>query len=109
MSTARRARSPCADARLVAPQPWSGPGPVAHPVFKTGGARHTALEGSTPSPFRMSDRDRLRDLPSVDRLATAVARAELQARREELLNGAGAGVADETVDLVARARARLRP
>jgi hypothetical protein len=32
----------------------------------------------------MSDRDRLRDLPSVDRLATAVARAELQARREEL-------------------------
>jgi hypothetical protein len=34
----------------------------------------------------MSDRDRLRDLPSVDRLATAVARAELQARREELLN-----------------------
>jgi hypothetical protein len=33
----------------------------------------------------MSDRDRLRDLPSVDRLASAVARAELQARREELL------------------------
>jgi hypothetical protein len=33
---------------------------VAHPVFKTGGARQTALEGSTPSPFRMSDRDRLR-------------------------------------------------
>jgi hypothetical protein len=31
---------------------------VAHPVFKTGGARHTALEGSTPSPFRMSDRHR---------------------------------------------------
>ncbi len=30
-----------------------------------------------------SDRDRLRDLPSVDRLATAVARAELKARREE--------------------------
>ncbi|HEV2777436.1 MAG TPA: L-seryl-tRNA(Sec) selenium transferase, partial [Solirubrobacteraceae bacterium] len=57
----------------------------------------------------MSDRDRLRDLPSVDRLATAVARAELQARREELLNGTDAGVADETVDLVARARGRLRP
>ena len=36
--------------------PWSGPGPVAHPVFKTGGARQTALEGSTPSPFRTSDR-----------------------------------------------------
>jgi L-seryl-tRNA(Ser) seleniumtransferase len=81
---------------------------VAHPVFKTGGARHTALEGSTPSPFRMSDRDRLRDLPSVDRLATAVARAELQARREELLNGGEEGD-DTTVDLVARARARLRP
>ncbi len=56
----------------------------------------------------MSDRDRLRDLPSVDRLATAVARAELQARRAELLDGAGADAA-ETVDLVARARARLRP
>jgi len=82
---------------------------VAHPVFKTGGARHTALEGSTPSPFRMSDRDRLRDLPSVDRLATAVARAELQARREELLDGTHAGTDDATVDLIARARARLRP
>jgi L-seryl-tRNA(Ser) seleniumtransferase len=81
---------------------------VAHPVFKTGGARQTALEGSTPSPFRMSDRDRLRDLPSVDRLATAVARAELQARRDELLNGAAAGD-DTAVDLVAGARARLRP
>jgi L-seryl-tRNA(Ser) seleniumtransferase len=80
---------------------------VAHPVFKTGGARHTALEGSTPSPFRMSDRDRLRDLPSVDRLATMVARAELQARREELLDGDADD--DTTVDLVARARARLRP
>jgi L-seryl-tRNA(Ser) seleniumtransferase len=56
----------------------------------------------------MSDRDRLRDLPSVDRLASAVARAELQARREELLTGTDAG-AGETVDLVARARARLRP
>ena len=55
----------------------------------------------------MSDRDRLRDLPSVDRLATAVARAELQARREELLHGAADG--DATVDLVARARARLKP
>jgi L-seryl-tRNA(Ser) seleniumtransferase len=82
---------------------------VAHPVFKTGGARHTALEGSTPSPFRMTpDRDRLRELPSVDRLATAVARAELQARREEILDGGGAGD-DAAVDLVERARARLRP
>jgi L-seryl-tRNA(Ser) seleniumtransferase len=82
---------------------------VAHPVFKTGGARQTALEGSTPSPFRMSDRDKLRDLPSVDRLATAVARAELQARREELLNGGDSETADPPVDLVAGARARLRP
>jgi L-seryl-tRNA(Ser) seleniumtransferase len=56
----------------------------------------------------MSDRDKLRDLPSVDRLATAVARAELQARRAELLDGGGGGD-DTTVDLVARARARLRP
>ena len=82
---------------------------MAHPVFKTGGARHTALEGSTPSPFRMTDRDLLRDLPSVDRLATAVARAELQARREELLDGTHAGADEATVDLIARARARLRP
>jgi L-seryl-tRNA(Ser) seleniumtransferase len=49
-------------------------------------------------------RERLRALPSVDRLATAVARAELADRRAELLGGA----ADE-VDLVARARDRLRP
>jgi hypothetical protein len=81
---------------------------VAHPVFKTGGARHSALEGSTPSPFRMSDRDRLRDLPSVDRLSIAVARAELRERCEELFTGTDAG-AGETVDLVARARVWLRP
>jgi hypothetical protein len=54
---------------------------VAHPVFKTGGARHTALEGSTPSPFRMS----LRDLPTVDRLETAVSRAELRIHDDRLL------------------------
>jgi len=48
--------------------------------------------------------DRLRELPSVDRLATAVARAELADRRAALLAGA-----DDEVDLVARARARLRP
>jgi L-seryl-tRNA(Ser) seleniumtransferase len=47
--------------------------------------------------------ERLRALPSVDRLATAVARAELGARRRELL----AGTADDDVDLVQRARARL--
>jgi L-seryl-tRNA(Ser) seleniumtransferase len=47
---------------------------------------------------------RVRALPSVDRLATAVARAELEARRAELL----AGATDE-VDLVDRARARLTP
>ena len=57
----------------------------------------------------MTDRDLLRDLPSVDRLATAVARAELQARREELLDGTHAGADEATVDLIARARARLRP
>jgi L-seryl-tRNA(Ser) seleniumtransferase len=48
--------------------------------------------------------DRLRALPSVDRLATAVARAELADRRAQLL----AGARDE-VDLVSRARERLRP
>ena len=48
--------------------------------------------------------DRLRALPSVDRLAIAVARAELAERRAELLAGA-----DDDPDLVARARARLRP
>ncbi len=30
---------------------WSGPGPVARPVFKTGGRGTPALEGSTPSPL----------------------------------------------------------
>lgn len=49
---------------------------------------------------------RLRALPSVDRLATAVARAELADRRAALL--AGDGVAGDD-DLVAAARARLRP
>ena len=48
--------------------------------------------------------DRLRALPSVDRLATSVARAELADRRAELL----AGARDEA-DLVERARERLRP
>ena len=48
--------------------------------------------------------DRLRALPSVDRLATAVARAELADRRAELLAGA-----QDEVDLVARTRERLRP
>ena len=45
---------------------------------------------------------RVRALPSVDRLAIAVARAELDARRAELLAGASGDV-----DLVERARARL--
>ena len=49
---------------------------------------------------------RLRSLPSVDRLATAVARAELDARRRELLAGAES---DDEVDLVARAVSRLAP
>jgi L-seryl-tRNA(Ser) seleniumtransferase len=50
-------------------------------------------------------RAQLRALPSVDRLATAVARAELEARRGEILAGTG----DRQVDLVARARTRLEP
>ena len=49
--------------------------------------------------------ERLRALPSVDRLATAVARAELDARRRELLGGAG----EDDVDLVARALSRMAP
>src|SRR5262245_20232026 len=49
-------------------------------------------------------RERLRDLPSVDRLATSVARAELAERRAELLAGA-----TDDVDLISRARGRLRP
>jgi L-seryl-tRNA(Ser) seleniumtransferase len=46
--------------------------------------------------------ERLRALPSVDRLANAVARAELAARRQELLDGDC-----DQVDLVQRARGRL--
>ena len=49
-------------------------------------------------------RRRLRSLPSVDRLATAVARAELHARRSELVAGDRA-----ERDLVEAARARMRP
>ena len=49
-------------------------------------------------------RERLRALPSVDRLATAVARAELADRRTDLLAGA-----EDDPDLVVRARSRLRP
>jgi L-seryl-tRNA(Ser) seleniumtransferase len=50
------------------------------------------------------DPSRLRELPSVDRLATSVAKAVLQDRRAELLGGA-----DDEPDLVERATARLRP
>jgi L-seryl-tRNA(Ser) seleniumtransferase len=49
--------------------------------------------------------ERLRALPSVDRLAVAVARAELAERRAALLAGEDPG--DD--DLVAAARTRLRP
>jgi L-seryl-tRNA(Ser) seleniumtransferase len=57
---------------------------------------------SEPPPPRV--RERLRTLPSVDRLATSVARAELADRRAEVLAGAS-----DDPDLVARARERLRP
>jgi L-seryl-tRNA(Ser) seleniumtransferase len=50
------------------------------------------------------DPSRLRELPSVDRLATSVAKAVLQERREEILGGAR-----DEADLVERATARLRP
>jgi L-seryl-tRNA(Ser) seleniumtransferase len=55
-----------------------------------------------PPPPRV--RERLRALPSVDRLATSVARAELADRRAEVLAGAS-----DDPDLVTRARERLRP
>ena len=48
--------------------------------------------------------DGLRDLPSVDRLATSVARAVVGERRDELLGGAR-----DAADLEARALERLRP
>jgi L-seryl-tRNA(Ser) seleniumtransferase len=48
--------------------------------------------------------ERLRELPSVDRLAVSVARAELAARRVEIVGGA-----TDEVDLVERAGRRLRP
>ncbi|MGZ4275208.1 MAG: L-seryl-tRNA(Sec) selenium transferase [Solirubrobacteraceae bacterium] len=57
-----------------------------------------------PEPPPQRTRDRLRALPSVDRLATSVARAELRDRRAELISGAR-----DDPDLVARARDRLRP
>src|SRR5213075_1886745 len=62
-------------------------------------------ERTTPPP---DARERLRALPSVDRLATAVARAELAERRAGLLAGDPAGDATDS-DLVAGARERLRP
>jgi L-seryl-tRNA(Ser) seleniumtransferase len=49
-------------------------------------------------------RRRLRELPSVDRLAISVARAELAERRRELLAGEPADG-----DLLERARTRIRP
>lgn len=49
-------------------------------------------------------RARLRSLPSVNTLATAVARAELNSRRREILAGEGGDV-----DLVKRATRRLQP
>src|SRR3954463_9733318 len=68
---------------------------------RTGAARrawqHRPMAERLPPP--PGARERLRDLPSVDRLATAVARAELADRRAELL----AGAADDA-DLVSRAR-----
>jgi L-seryl-tRNA(Ser) seleniumtransferase len=51
-----------------------------------------------------SEREALRRLPSVDRLAVGVARAVLAQRRAELLEGA-----EGDVDLVQRATERLRP
>jgi L-seryl-tRNA(Ser) seleniumtransferase len=59
---------------------------------------------SDPDAGNGDRRDALRRLPSVDRLATAVARATLAERRAELLAGA-----EDEVDLVERANQRLQP
>src|SRR3954471_1585705 len=68
-------------------------------------AAHPRVPSETmPEPPPPRVRERLRELPSVDRLATSVARAELAERRAEVLAGDTADV-----DLVARARGRLRP
>jgi L-seryl-tRNA(Ser) seleniumtransferase len=65
--------------------------------------------GTSWDDIRVNERpaadERLRALPSVDRLAVAVARAELEERRAALLAGEEPG----GDDLVAAARARLRP
>jgi len=53
---------------------------------------------------RQDAADRLRALPSVDRLATSVARAVVEERRAELLAGAS-----DDADLVERAKSRLQP
>jgi len=64
-------------------------------------------ERATPPP---GVQERLRALPSVDRLATAVARAELAERRADLLAGARPDASgDAEAALVAGARDRLRP
>jgi len=70
-----------------------------------GASAGTTPDGATTcAAYAFIVADRLRALPSVDRLATAVARAELADRRAKLLAGA-----DDDADLVARARERLRP
>ncbi len=55
-------------------------------------------------PRSEEQRGRLRELPSVERLATSIARVELARRRAELLDGA-----DTDADLLERALARLEP
>jgi L-seryl-tRNA(Ser) seleniumtransferase len=87
-------------------------GLVPRPAFKAGepwqphGRKVRLLRRSAGSQSMNDDSlsERLRALPSVDRLATAVARAELAARRRELLDGH-----TDSVDLVERSRARLTP
>jgi L-seryl-tRNA(Ser) seleniumtransferase len=73
---------------------------------------------SAPSAPDPAARRRLRALPAVDRLATAVARAELAERRSRLLDPAtrdlsgtepGPDAAEPLDDLIAAARGRLAP
>ena len=88
--------TPRPDSRSAETQGAAGAGAPTG-LQSRGAAATPRREGSTPSP--------LRSLPSVDRLAIAVARTTLVRRRAELLGG---DQADEDVDLLVRADDLLR-
>src|SRR4051812_43153530 len=97
----------CPSAPLTVSAAWTRKAaPAMAPTyFPAPGSANRRVTERTLRPRYGSDvPDRLRALPSVDRLATSVARAELADRRAELLAGA-----DDDPDLVGRAQDRLRP